>query len=243
MTEHVLVTFYLFLFDFWRYNSPRLSSRCEMPHFMESREWIGHRSCREEGRFLSFSRSRDGGLLTISHSTGLVCVLDVMNGFQMLAETFTSHVCGIIKFLPDCRSPFCWHFPPGTVLHHLFCVKISVGNHGNFSLDVSRDIVSYRPWEHESFSESGFTLGDCVVGRAYDGIRVMNYSFLFMLNKDFALRSNPRTHFVEMLSVDELSRGGDGGEIIRNLVFSPDGETLYVMARESNGTRITAWKV
>lgn len=82
-----------------------------------------------------------------------------------------------------------------------------------------------------------------MVGRAYDGIRVMNYSFLFMVNKDFALRSNPRTHFVEMLSVDELSRGGDGGEIIRNLVFSPDGETLYVMARESNGTRITAWKV
>ena len=128
MTEHFLVTFYMFLFDFWRYNSHRLSSRCEMPHFMESREWIGHRSCREEGRFLSFSRSRDGGLLTISHSTGLVCVLDVMNGFQMLAETFTSHVCDIIKFLPHCRSLFCWHFPPGTVLHHLFCVKISVGN-------------------------------------------------------------------------------------------------------------------
>ena len=178
-------------------------------HFMESREWIGHRSCREEGRFLSFSRSRDGRLLTISHSTGLV-----MNGFQMLAETFTSHVCSIMKFFPDCRSLFCWHFPPGTVLHHLFCVKINVGNHGNFSLLVTR--------EHESFSESGFTLGDsldCVVGRAYDGIRFMNYSFLFMLYKDFALRSNPRTHFVEMLSVDELSRGGDGGEIIRNLVF------------------------
>ena len=103
-----------------------------------------------------------------------------------------------------------------------FSTSYRLGNHGNFSLDASRDIVSYRPWEHESFSESGFTLGDsldCVVGRAYDGIRFMNYSFLFMLYKDFALRSNPRTHFVEMLSVDELSRGGDGGEIIRNLVF------------------------
>ena len=78
---------------------------------------------------------------------------------------------------------------------------------------------------------------------AYGGVRVINYSFVFMLNKDFALRSNPRTHFVEMLSVDELSRGGDGGEIIRNLVFSPDGETLYVMDRVSNGTLITAWNV
>ena len=46
-----------------------------------------------------------------------------------------------------------------------------------------------------------------------------------------------------MLSVDELSRGGDGGEIISNLVFSPDGETLYVMDRVSNGTLITAWNV
>ena len=81
-----------------------------------------------------------------------------------------------------------------------------------------------------------------MVGRAYGGIRVINYSFVFMLNKDFALRSNPRTHFVEM-SVDELSRGDDGGEIIRNLVFSPDGQTLYVMDRVSNGTRITAWNV
>ena len=158
------------MFDFWRYNSHRLSSRCEIPHFIESREWIGDRSCREEGRFLSFSRSRDGRLLTICHSTGLVCVLDVMNGFQMLAETFTWHVCGIIKFFLDCRSLFCWQSPPGTVLNHLFCVKINVRNHGNFSLDVSHDIVSYRPGKHESCSESGLTLGDsldCVVGRAY----------------------------------------------------------------------------
>ena len=119
---------------------------------------------------MSFSRSRDGRLLTICHSTGLVCVLDVMNGFQMLAETFTWHVCGIIKFFLDCRSLFCWQSPPGTVLNHLFCVKINVRNHGNFSLDVSHDIVSYRPGEHESCSESGLTLGDsldCVVGRGY----------------------------------------------------------------------------
>ena len=195
---------------------------------------------------LSFARSQDGKLLAISHSTGLVCLLDVMNGFQMLAETFTSYVCGIMKFAPDCRSLFCWHFPPSTVLHHLFCVKVNVGNDGNFSLDVSRDTVSYRPWEHESCSVSGFTLGDsldCVVGSASDGIRVINYSFVFMLNKDFGLKSNPRSHFVNMLSVDELSRGGDAGKIVENLVFSPDGETLYIMDSESDGTRISAWEV
>ena len=195
---------------------------------------------------LSFARSQDGKLLAISHSTGLVCLLDVMNGFQMLAETFTSYVCGIMKFAPDCRSLFCWHFPPSTVLHHLFCVKVNVGNDGNFSLDVSRDTVSYRPWEHESCNVSGFTLGDsldCVVGSASDGIRVINYSFVFMLNKDFGLRSNPRSHFVNMLSVDELSRGGDAGKIVENLVFSPDGETLYIMDSESDGTRISAWEV
>lgn len=195
---------------------------------------------------LSFARSQDGRLLAISHSTGLVCLLDATNGFQMLAETFTSYVCGIMKFAPDCRSLFCWHFPPSTVLHHLSCVKVSVGNDGNFSLDVSRDTVSYRPWEHESCSESGFTLGDsldCVVGSASDGIRVINYSFVFMLNKDFGLRSNPRSHFVDMLSVDELSRGGDAGKIVDNLVFSPDGQTLYVMDCESDGTRISAWDV
>ena len=195
---------------------------------------------------LCFARSRDGRLLAISLSTGSVCVLDVMNGFQKLAETFTSHVCGITKFSPDGRSLFCWHFPPSSVLHHLFCVKVNVGNHGNYSLDVSRDTVSYRPWEHESCGESGFTLGDsldCVVGRASDGIRVINYSFVFMLNKDFGLRSNPRSHFVDMLSVDELSKGDDAGKIVNNLVFSPDGETLYVMDSESDGTRISAWDV
>ena len=195
---------------------------------------------------LSFARSQDGRLLAISHSTGLLCLLDTMNGFQMLAETFTSHVCGIIKFAPDCRSLFCWHFPPSSVLHHLFCVKVNAGNDGNFSLGVSRDTVSYSPWEHESCSESGFALGDslaCVVGNACNGIRVINYSFVFMLNEDFGLRSNPESHFVEMLSVDELSRGGDAGKIVNNLVFSPDGETLYVMDSESDGTRISAWDV
>ena len=195
---------------------------------------------------LSFARSQDGRLLAISHSTGLVCLLDAMNGFQMLAKTFTSYVCGIIKFAPDCRSLFCWHFPPSTVFHRLFCVKVNVGNDGNFSLDVSRDTVSYSPWEHESRSESGFTLGDsleCVVGSASDGIRVLNYSFVFMLNEDFGLRSIPRSHFVDMLSVDKLSRGGDGGKIVDNLVFSPDGETLYAMDSESDGTRISAWNV
>ena len=195
---------------------------------------------------LSFARSQDGRLLAISLSAGLLCLLDTMNGFQILAETFISHVCGIMKFAPDCRSLFCWHFPPSSVLHHLFCVKVNVGNDGNFSLDVSRDIVSYRPWEHESCSESGFTLGDslaCEVGNASDGIRAINYSFVFMLNEDFGLRSNPRSHFVEMLSVDELSRGGDAGKIVNNLVFSPDGETLYVMDSESDGTRISAWDV
>ena len=149
---------------------------------------------------LSFARSQDGRLLAISHSTGLVCLLDAINGFQMLAETFFSYVCGIIKFTPDCRSLFCWHFPPSTVLYHLFHVKVNVGNDGNFSLDVSRDTVSYSPWEHESCSESGFALGDsleCVVGSASDGMRVINYSFVFMLNEDFGLRSNPRSHFVD----------------------------------------------
>ncbi|XP_073238184.1 uncharacterized protein [Porites lutea] len=198
---------------------------------------------------LSFARSQDGRLLAISHSTGLVCLLDAINGFQMLAETFFSYVCGIIKFTPDCRSLFCWHFPPSTVLHHLFHVKVNVGNDGNFSLDASRDTVSYSPWEHESCSESGFALGDsleCVVGSASDGVRVINYSFVFMLNEDFGLRSNPRSHFVDMLSVDELSRSGenrDAGKIVDNLVFSPDGETLYIMDCESDGTRISAWDV
>ena len=187
---------------------------------------------------LSFARSQDGRLLAISHSTGLVCLLDAINGFQMLAETFFSYVCGIIKFTPDCRSLFCWHFPPSTVLHHLFHVKVNVGNDGNFSLDASRDTVSYSPWEHESCSESGFALGDsleCVVGSASDGVRVINYSFVFMLNEDFGLRSNPRSHFVDMLSVDELSRSGenrDAGKIVDNLVFSPDGETLYYGLRK-----------
>ena len=192
---------------------------------------------------LSFARSQDGRLLAISHSTGSVCLVDVLCGFITLAETDTPKVCGMLKFSPDNRLLFCWHFPLRAPYHHFFCLNVNMENHDKFSLDVSSDSVSYEPWEFESRSEGGFLLGDplCVLfGMSSGELRVTEGSLTFVLNEQSVLRSGPICDFMQMLSIDELKKGRDGGKkIVDNLTFSINGETVYVV----EGARLTAWDV
>ena len=193
---------------------------------------------------LSFARSLDGRLLAISHSTGLVCLLHAMNGFQTLAETVTSNECGIIKFSADRLFLFCWHFPPLSD-PHFFRLSVNVENRDICSFDVSSDSFSYEPCEFESCSESGFTLGDPLHGfvRRVAG-RFTEASFAFVVNKQSVLEINPSRDYIEMLSLNELTKDSDNREtIVYNLAFSVNGDTVYVVDDKVKVPRITAWDV
>ena len=192
---------------------------------------------------LSFAWSCDGRLLAISYSTGMISLVDVKNGFKTLAQTTTSKVCGMIKFSPDCRFLFCWHFPRGND-HYLFRINVEMNDHCNFSLDVSLDKVSYEPWEFESCSETGFLLGDpisCLFKGDSGVLRFAEGAFAFVLNEQTVLRGFPGSTFINMLYVDKLANDREASKsIAKNILFSTNGETVYVV---NNAREIMAWDV
>ena len=67
---------------------------------------------------LSFAWSPDERLMAISHSTGLICFVDVRDGFRTVLEGyFKNHqAVGMIMFSPDCRSLFCFRVTGRTFL-------------------------------------------------------------------------------------------------------------------------------
>jgi len=198
---------------------------------------------------LSFAWSRNGRRLAISHSTGSICLVDVVSGFRTLAQTTTRNACGMIKFSPDHRFLFCWHFPLHGIDHHFFRVNINMENHENVSLDVSCDSASYEPWEFESHSEGGFLLGDpiCYLLESSTGrprVGITHASFTFVLNEKTVLRSSPNCNFVDLVHLEELKKDKGGSKtIVSNLLFSLNGETVYVVSKETGVARLTAWDV
>ena len=194
---------------------------------------------------LSFAWSKDRRLLAISHSSGSVCLVDVMNGFRTLAETSISNACGMIKFSPDYRFLYCRYFTVWDWEDRLFRLSINMENHDTFSLDVSSKSVSYEPWKFEARTEGGFALGDpicCFPGHVHTG----KPSVAFVLNQHSVLRSYPSSSDITMFSLDELTKGRDsyGFTKVKNLVFSINGETAYVLSENTaEGGNLTAWDV
>jgi len=66
------------------------------------------RTTRDED-VLSFAWSRDGKLLAISHLSGRIVIVDVVDGFRTLGQTNLRNVRGLIRFSPDSRS-LLWSF-------------------------------------------------------------------------------------------------------------------------------------
>ncbi len=197
---------------------------------------------------LSFAWSQDGKPLAISHSTGLICLVDVVDGFRTLAEMTTSKVCGMLKFAPDHRFLFCRHKPPQKRLRHqdqfLFCLNVNMDSDHTFSLDVFYDKLSCEPWKFESCSEGGFLLGDplfCV----FDGFSLKEEGFAFVLNEQSVLISYPSNNAIQMLNVTELTKRRKATDAptslnnianVYNIAFSLNGETMFVISGEGEGT-------
>lgn len=113
----------------------------------------------------------------ISHSSGLICLVDVIHDFIELARTTTTKVCGILKFSPDHQSLFCWHWYKffNQQVYRLDVDMDSVRN--TYSLNVVEN-VSYDYQSFESFDDCGFLLGDILMSPNRQAV-----CFLFLENK------------------------------------------------------------
>jgi len=198
---------------------------------------------------LSFARSRDGKLLAISHLSGSIVIVDVMDGFRTLGQTRRRNACGMIKFSPNSRSLLCYHFPKCSRYDCRFrSVSINIAELLTCRVDVLKE--PYGAWEFESRSEGGFLLGDplssqCVVetvrGPPFTGMK-----FDFVLDKHTVLRSDDDR--VEMLNINEQQENEKEAAptIVGQIVFSLSGETIYVVCSHDffpKRTKVMAWNV
>ena len=190
---------------------------------------------------LSFSWSRDGKLLAISHITGLICLVDVINGFRTLAEMATPKVCGMLKFSPDHRVLFCLCYCGLSAVSDANYLLNVNPKHHTLSLVTSSDDVSCDPGEFESLSGCGFLLGDPI---PFPGsVQSFDIKLNFVLNHETQLSGFPMRAEIELLNTNEGNRKSqDTTTIAKKIVLSLDGQTVYVVT-DGDVPRITAWDV
>ena len=194
---------------------------------------------------LTFARSQDGRVAAISHSDGSVCLVDLMSNFRQVAETVLQSICGMIKFSPDHRFLYCWHCPLRYSCRHpdFFKLTFSTSNGGNVFLDVASENVLYVLWEWESPSRSGFMLGDPLCGRSKTWLHHSLGTFVFALNKQSILRSNPRSGSIEMLFPYEQTKSSYGDKVLNSPKLSLTGDTVYSKDYVGGSFLVTAWDV
>ena len=194
---------------------------------------------------LTFARSQDGRVAAISHSDGSVCLVDLMSNFRLVAEMVLQSICGMIKFSPDHRFLYCWHCPLRYSCRHpdFFKLTVSTSNDGNVFLDVASENVLYVLWEWESPSRSGFMLGDPLCCRSKTWLHHSLGTFVFVLNKQSILRSNPRSGSIEMLFPYEQTKSSYGDEVLNSPKLSLTGDTVYSKDYVGGSFLVTAWDV
>ena len=193
---------------------------------------------------LSFAWSRDGRLLAISHSTGLISLVDVMRDFTTVIETTISPVCGMLKFTPDSQVFFlysCGHF----LRNDLFRCRVFEEKNCKFALQVSSNAECYDPSEFESFSDCGFLLGDLIPAKF--SLSPMLPDVNFVINKHVLLRTF-YTSAIKMINTNDATNGRQSiAKRAFDIALSLDGQTVYVVSDAVSPTgllcTLMAWEV
>ena len=197
---------------------------------------------------LSFAWSRNGKLLAISHASGRIAIIDVVDGFRTLGQSDLRNVCGMIRFSPDNRSLLCVHFSLAAMTHSIFRLNINIAEHLTCQVDVLEEpCVS---WEFESRSADGFLFGDplspVLEGEVGGIFSYMNFDFV--LDKHTVLRKHNDS--VEMLNIIErhLNKKEVRHTNVLEITFSLSGEIIYVTSCDClfivpATTTVTAWNV
>ena len=177
---------------------------------------------------LSFAWSRDGRLLAISHSSGIICLVGVMQGFRKLAQLATPKVCGMLKFSPNNQFVFCLH--SGNRGQDLFYLRANENTQNRFSLSVWSN-VSCNFNNFGSSNDCGFVFGDLFIPEmTHDGL-------MFVLDEQHLLRCNFR--LVEMVDGTNIETSVEALWEATGIALSLDGQTVYVASK----TSVFAWDV
>ena len=180
-----------------------------------------HRILQDED-ILSFAWSGDGTLLAISHSSGVISLVDVTSGFRKLTQIGMLVLCGTLRFSPDRQFLFCGD------RSNVFCLKVDVG-----SLNASSREVSYDLKNSESFNDCGFLFGDLIPTD-----KSFFYYPTFVLDEQRLLLCFDDV--VEMWNTKEVSKSGQGTAATAiGIALSLDGQTVYVATNKS----VTAYDV
>ena len=197
---------------------------------------------------LSFASSGDGKLLAISHASGRIAIVDVVDGFRTLGQTDLRNACGMIRFSPDSRSLLCFHLSllsawVNSTFRSAFRLNINIAEHLTCRVDVLE--VPCVTWEFESRSEGGFLLGDPLPRLLEVGLNGLDLNSDFMLDGHTVLRSDDDR--VEMLNITERhqSKKEVAHIAVPSILFSLSGETIFVASvhYRSPATTVTAWNV
>ena len=193
---------------------------------------------------LSFAWSRDGRLLANSTACGLICLVNVVDGFKALAETATSEVCGMIKFSSDHQFLFCLHVSESFPSQN-YCLYVDVKeNHKTVLLDVSsEDCVFDLARRCDSPSVGGFLLGDpfsCVS-------RMSRPKLEFVLDKHTLLKVDYKSTMMEVVNVNderECSHFFPRPTYISStsIAMSLNGEAVYVV-RDAAVPTVMVWDI
>lgn len=192
---------------------------------------------------VSFQCSADENLLAISHSTGLICLIDLENEFAELS-TWTWFSCGFMKFchenrmlvafyLADCSSgKRYFSVPSGEDIDHLDAIELGcdfeygdpIGSCGG---NGYRSTIGFLDGDTPSiFSE---------VMRKINSFWEMGS--LVQLSGEYALMSSPNLHFVSLINLGELSKFAFEPRAVyweREIIFSINGEIMYAVTWETD---------
>ena len=184
---------------------------------------------------LSFAWSPDGNLLAISHFSGLICLVDAKNCFKALAVVAIPHACGIIKFAPSLQFLYCLCMVPDkdmpgrpfTVLKGCR-LMVNKSPSGVFSMDLCGGNFDYVPWVDESFSRSGYLMGDPIAYEHCD----RECSLSFVLNNQSEVGTlTTGSGIIRMRRTSE--RAKTYGTLCC-VAFAVDGKTVYGVTEEEN---------
>ena len=210
---------------------------------------------------LSFAWSPDGTLLAISHFSGLVCLVDALNGFETtLAEVAINQPCGMIRFTPDIQFLFGWccsfleddyedEEPVQPWQEFSFRSEVIKLRCGTFCLNVSEknDFFDHDPRDYESSSKGGFLLGDPMFfsSSRYCGL-FWGQGFAFVLNKQSVLRVLHGNNIITMLEHGDtlIAKWPPPFKLrVYRVAFALDGKTIYGATAEYEGFQVVSLDV
>ena len=217
------------------------NSKCLVMWILDTGEEI-YRITRNED-IVCFQCSPEETRLAISHSTGLISLLDLENDLTELGTISTSP-CGLMNFSTE--NPILVGVYHSMVERRQFCWSIV---HENLFQEVDKVRNDFSPWTSEVGVQSAFLVRDDTGSSVFAGVSrsipFWSMGLLVQLNNDRALMSSPDLSYVSMINVAELRDAKLESEIFfEEITFSTNGEIMYVVSRvrlcDSPAT-VTVW--